>query len=245
MGIQDDLAVVAAGRALAQAGLGNTLGERAGLYAAIGFIPFDQAEIDRVVAASLDEQGDFSMAKFSAEGIARAHPLLTFRCLPNMPAYHVSVSFDVQGPYLVGYPGPGQLHQAIEEAVFALAQGEIDCALVIGVAHQRNFLVTHHFARIDRPVDAARLRDAGTCLVLEREDSARARGAIARARPREWSSPRRLDVPRRPWIALHFVGLKGSTDTEANLLNLSRNSARERGASTPRFTPMDSSKKRG
>ena len=48
MGVQDDLAVVAAGRALQQAGLGTNLGERTGLYAAIGFIPFDQSEIDQI-----------------------------------------------------------------------------------------------------------------------------------------------------------------------------------------------------
>ena len=187
MGIQDDLAVVAAGRALQHAGLGAALGERTGLYAAIGFIPFDQAEIDRVVAASVDARGNFSMPLFAAEGIARAHPLLTFRCLPNMPAYHVSANFDVQGPYLVGYPGPGQLHQAIEEAAFALREGEIDVALVVAVAHQRNFLVTHHFARIEPPVAAERLRDAGTCLVLERAADAMRRGAVVRARIASWS----------------------------------------------------------
>ena len=190
MGVQDDLAVVAAGRALQQAGLGNALGTRTGLYAAIGFIPFDQSEIDRVVAASIDEHGRFSMKKFAAEGISRAHPLLTFRCLPNMPAYHVSVNFDVQGPYLVTYPGPGQLHQAIEEASFALAEGEIDVALVVAVAHQRNFLVTHHFARLapeESPISADRLRDAGTCLVLETAAHASARGAIGRAKPVSWT----------------------------------------------------------
>ncbi len=201
MGIQDDLAVVAAGRALQQAGLGASLGERAGLYAAIGFIPFDQAEIDRVVAASIDDDGRFSMKLFSSQGIARAHPLLTFRCLPNMPAYHVSVNFDVQGPYVVTYPGPGQLHQAIEEAASALERGEIDVALVVAVAHQRNFLVTHHFARIDVPVAAERLRDAGTCLVLETAAHARARGVAVQARPVAWSlgyAPPQLDGAPQP-----------------------------------------------
>jgi 3-oxoacyl-(acyl-carrier-protein) synthase len=211
MGIQDDLAVVAAGRALSQAGLGASLGERAGLYAAIGFIPFDQAEIDRVVAASIDERGAFSMAKFAGEGIARAHPLLTFRCLPNMPAYHVSVSFDVQGPYVVTYPGPGQLHQAIEEASFALQQGEVDVALVVAVAHQRNFLVTHHFARTDSPVPADRLRDAGTCLVLETATHAKARGAQVRARPSSWSlryqPPQASGAPRSDRVPVESFSL--------------------------------------
>ena len=41
MGVQDDLAVVAAGQAAASAGLGNALGERAGLYLSVGYLPFE------------------------------------------------------------------------------------------------------------------------------------------------------------------------------------------------------------
>ncbi len=181
MGLQDDLAVVAAGRALASAGLDRSLGERAGLFLAVGYIPFREDDILPVLEASTDG-GAFDVHRFGAGGFQRAHPLLTFRCLPNMPAYHVSVSFDVQGPYCVTYPGPAQLYAALEEACAALAEARIDVALVGGVAAQSNFLVRHHFARIDAPVPAERLRDAGGILVLEREAHARARGARVRAR---------------------------------------------------------------
>jgi 3-oxoacyl-(acyl-carrier-protein) synthase len=182
MGLQDDLAVVAAGRALAAAGLGLAdLGERAGLFLVVGYIPFDERDIGPVLAGSLDEAGGFSMARFADEGVARAHPLLTFRCLPNMPAYHVSANFDIQGPYLVGYPGSAQLYEALRDASDALTAGTIDVALLVGVASQRNFLVEHHFGRLDPPVLAADLRDAAGCLVLERPGQAAGRGAPARA----------------------------------------------------------------
>jgi 3-oxoacyl-[acyl-carrier-protein] synthase II len=181
MGVQDDLAVVAAGRAIEAAGLPRALGERAGLFLAVGYIPFEKKDIDPVLAASLDDAGAFSMARFSNGGFQKAHPLLTFRCLPNMPAYHVSVCFDVQGPYLVTYPGAAQFYLALEEAVAALAEDRVDVALVGGVAHQRNFLVEHHFSRVVPPVAASELRDAAAVLVLERATSARARGATARA----------------------------------------------------------------
>ncbi len=181
MGVQDDLAVVSAGRALASAGLaGAPLGERTGLYLAVGYIPFQEQDIRPVLAASLEE-GEFSMARFAGGGYQRAHPLLTFRCLPNMPAYHVSVNFDIQGPYLVTYPGAGQFYLALEEACAALREGRIDVALVGGVAHQRNFLVEHHFRRILPPVSADRLRDAGGVLVLETKAAAEARGASIKA----------------------------------------------------------------
>lgn len=176
MGLQDELAVVAAGRALASAGLARApLGDRAGLYLAVGYIPFEAADIDPVLAASLDD-GRFSMARFGGGGFQQAHPLLTFRCLPNMPAYHVSVNFDVQGPYLVTYPGPGQTCLALDEARAALEAGDVDVALVGGVAHQRNFLVEHHFGRLEPPTPSEHLRDAAAFLVLERDDGARGRG---------------------------------------------------------------------
>ncbi len=182
MGTQDDLAVVAMGHALENAGLvGAPLGERAGLYAVVGFIPFDQADIAPVLAGSLVE-GEFSMERFSTDGFRRAHPLLTFRCLPNMPAYHVSANFDLQGPYLVTYPGAGQTYAALEEACAALRAGVVDFAFVLTVAHQRNFLVEHHFSRLTPPTPARELCDVASCLVLEREELLEQRGVSARAR---------------------------------------------------------------
>lgn len=181
MGLQDDLAVVATGRALASAGFHAPLGARAGLFLAVGYIPFREEDIGPVLDASMTD-GRFDVRRFGAGGFQRAHPLLTFRCLPNMPAYHVSANFDVQGGSCVTYPGPAQLYAALEEACAALADGRLDVALVGGVAAQSNFLVRHHFARIAPPVPADRLLDVGAVLVLEREAHARARGASVRAR---------------------------------------------------------------
>lgn len=183
MGTQDDLAVVACGRALANAGLAAPLGERTGLFVAVGYIPFREEDIGPVLASSMSDDGArFDVRRFGDGGFQRAHPLLTFRCLPNMPAYHVSVSFDVQGPYCVTYPGPSQLYAALDEARAALADGRIDVALVGGVAHQSNFLVRHHFARIEPSVAPDRLRDAAAFVVLESDAHATARNAKVRAR---------------------------------------------------------------
>lgn len=184
MGLQDDLAVVATARALASAGLAVPCGERTGLFLAVGYIPFLEADIGPVLAASMTE-GHFDVSRFGAGGYQKAHPLLTFRCLPNMPAYHVSANFDVQGPYCVSYPGPAQLYAALDEACAALASGRIDVALVGGVAAQSNFLVRHHFARVTPPVDTTLLRDVCGVMVLESDAHARARGAPIRGRLEE------------------------------------------------------------
>jgi 3-oxoacyl-(acyl-carrier-protein) synthase len=182
MARQDDLAVVAVGRALASAGLEAVdLGERTGLFATVGFLPFEAQDVDGILSRSLDG-GGFSMARFSTEGYASANPLLTFRCLSNMPAFHVSVNFDVRGPYLVSYPGPGQFYAALEEALAALGERRVDVSIALAVAHQRNFLVAHHLGRLDPPVPADALRDAAGAIVLERGERAMARRAKARAR---------------------------------------------------------------
>jgi 3-oxoacyl-(acyl-carrier-protein) synthase len=168
MGLQDDLVVVAAGAALAEAGLlGAGRGDRIGLYLAVGYIPFEERDIAPLAAASRGPEG-LSMEGFWTRGITAMNPVLTFRCLPNMPAFHVSLSFDLRGPYVVTYPGAGQVYLALEQAAMALEAGLVDHALVGGVAHQRNFLVEHHMARLDPPVPAERLADAAGFVVLER-----------------------------------------------------------------------------
>jgi 3-oxoacyl-(acyl-carrier-protein) synthase len=181
MGLQDELAVVCAGRALEQAAWAPPPGERTGLYAAVGYIPFRERDVDPVLDGSLVD-GAFSLTRFAAEGFMRAHPLLAFRCLPNMPAYHVAASFGIEGPYCVSYPSAGQFYLALEQATIALDERRVDVALVLGVADQRNFLVEHHFSRIQPPVAKDRLRDAGAAVVLERDDDAARRGATTIAR---------------------------------------------------------------
>ena len=186
MGPQDELAVAAAGRALVSADRHQApLGEGAGLYMAVGYLPFEQEHLDQLLQSSVDAAGSFAPERFAREAFTSLNPLLTFRCLSNMPAFHVSVNFDVQGPYLVSYPGAGQLYLALEEAVEALRARTVEVALVCGVAYQGNALVAHHFSRLGPAGSLAPLVDAAGCLVLERADSA---GARARARLLELGS---------------------------------------------------------
>ena len=103
-----------------------------------------------------------------------------------MPVFHISVNFNIQGPYLVTYPGPAQFYLAWEEAFAALDRGAIDVAVIGAVAQQRNFLVRHHFSRTQPPVAAETLRDSAGCLVLERTQRARDRGATIVARNLEF-----------------------------------------------------------
>lgn len=177
MGKQDRLAVIAAGKALRDAGIEpGTMGDRTGLFLAVGFIPFERADLETIGNASAD-RGQFSMRLFSTVALEQVNPLLTFRCLPNMPAYHVSANFGITGRYFVTYPGPGQLYGALEQAVFALWQKQVDVALVGGVADQNNFLVQHHLKRIGLAAGAGSIVDVAAFLCLERAEFAAARNA--------------------------------------------------------------------
>jgi 3-oxoacyl-(acyl-carrier-protein) synthase len=181
MGVQDDLAVVAAAGALRASGLDAPLGERCGLYLVVGYIPFEKRDIDGMLAVSL-EDGRFSMPRFARRVFDAVNPLMTFRVLPNMPAFHVSLNLDIQGPYAVSYPGVGQFYAVLEQAAAALESGAVDIALVGGVADQENFLVGRHFSRLEPPIDPSRAVNAAAFLVLETSGHARARGAPPYAR---------------------------------------------------------------
>lgn len=178
MGKQDQLAVIAAGEALTRAGLrGGTACEAMGLYLTVGHIPFQRDDIDAIATSSVDADGAFSVQRFATEGIAQVNPLLTFRCLPNMPAYHVSQNFGIKGPYVVAYPGVVQAAQCLQHALDDLQAGRIAHALVGGVADQRNFLVQFFFDRSAQRQALPRA-DEAAMLVLESRRSALARGVV-------------------------------------------------------------------
>jgi len=177
MGRQDVLAVTAAARALLSSGLlgegdghgfehhSELLARRCGVYMAVGYIPFEYDELDELSRNSQIDN-EFSMARFSTQGIAEVNPLLTFRCLPNMPAFHVSMNFALQGPYAVSYPDIGQFYQVLNQAVTALRVNAIDIALVGGVADQNNFLVQHQLRKLGLSCPSL---DAAAFLVLSRK----------------------------------------------------------------------------
>lgn len=147
MGKQDKMAVLSASEAIHHAAIPpEDLKERTGLYLSVGYIPFEKKDIEPLTQNSI-ENDLFEMELFSTKGIAQVNPLMTFRCLPNMPIFHVSLNFGIQGHYFITHPGPGQFYLALQEAIQDLRKRDCDFALIGGVADQNNFLVQHHFER--------------------------------------------------------------------------------------------------
>lgn len=200
MGKQDQLAVTAAGRAARDAALDEqTLRERAGLYLSVGHVPFEGGQIEEIARGST-RAGEFCMEQFSTTAFERVNPLLTFRCLPNMPAFHVSLNLGMRGPYVVTYPCAGQFYLALECAAAALESGEVDVALVGGVADQNNFLVAYHFSRGTGPrkLGGREGVDAGAFLCLETRDGALRRGAEFKIELLSWEMSYAAPDPSEP-----------------------------------------------
>lgn len=168
MGKPDALAVVALGRALN--GLAYD-GKNTGLYMAVGYVPFDKDALLKLARLSCAADGTFSMQAFTDKAIRSFNPVLSFRCLPNMPIYHTSANFGIQGPAYVTYPTIGEFYQCVEEAIRALDEGKVELALVGGCGEQENFLATH---RLDKFLPYGMASQSGAAfLALELLEKAR------------------------------------------------------------------------
>ena len=114
-----------------------------------------------------------------------------------MPAFHVSLNFELRGPYFITYPGVAQAYEALRQAVDDLSDGLIEHALVGGVADQHNFLVDFFFERDARRRSLPR-EDGASFFCLERASTAEKRGAPVLAR-----------------LLQHHAGLAQGQDTPA------------------------------
>lgn len=164
MGKQDQLAVTAASLALERAGLGPGC-PGLGLYLVVGHIPFESDDM-LPLARESSQDGTFSMERFSTIGLDQVNPLLTFRCLPNMPAFHCSLNLKIQGPSFTSFPGLGQFYLALEQAHWDLHEGRVETALVGAVADHNNFLVDYQRKRLGQ---TRHLPDLAAFLCLGRE----------------------------------------------------------------------------
>jgi 3-oxoacyl-[acyl-carrier-protein] synthase II len=134
------------------------------------------------------------MAAWGRDGLNLVPPLWMLKYLPNMPACHASVLFDIQGPSNTQIPGDTAGAVALGEAVRVLRRGAADVMLVGGseakvhpLSLSRFNLFAEFSKRNDDPEGAIRPFDRdrdgtapgeGTAVfTLETLESARARGA--------------------------------------------------------------------
>lgn len=106
--------------------------ENTGLFSATGLPAADLDQIRALIENSIDENGNFSCRLFGEKGLPVTNPLLSFRILANMPACIMSIIEGVKGENSIYTPWESQAGLALREGWLAIADGEVDCALVGG-----------------------------------------------------------------------------------------------------------------
>ncbi|MBM4026450.1 MAG: beta-ketoacyl-[acyl-carrier-protein] synthase family protein [Planctomycetes bacterium] len=198
-----ELAVLAAGEAITSGGLVtkgidpekvNIDPTRFGINIGAGIICCDLVELGPAVAASTLD-GRFDLHKWGREGLQLVTPLWLLKYLPNMPACHIGIIHDMQGPSNTITCSEAAAHLALGEAAQVIARGDADLALAGGAEAKVNqmMILRQHLLRravstgtgdpetICRPFDAnacgAIFGEGAAMLVLENLDHARRRNA--------------------------------------------------------------------
>jgi 3-oxoacyl-[acyl-carrier-protein] synthase II len=198
-----ELAVAAANEALISAGLVtkaidpekiNINPTRVGLNIGAGMISCNLEELAPSAAAS-KTGNQFDIRKWGKEGLELITPLWLLKYLPNMPACHISIIHDIQGPSNSITCAEVSSHLAICEAVSTINRGACDIILAGGTDMKVNPMglirqcllnrATTEYA--DNPASACRPFDsnakgsvfgeAAGIIVLESPQSAQKRNA--------------------------------------------------------------------
>src|SRR5436190_4631975 len=172
--------------------------ERFGVEFGTSTIPGELLDLAEAARASLDETGEaIDMARWGRDGVSRIPPMWLLNHVPNMPACHVSIINNAQGPNntITGSDAASLL--ALGEAVRILQRDAADVFLAGGSDTRTspiNFVRHTLFSQLSRQGDPARAcrpfdrnRDGAVpgegagVLVVEDLEHARRRGARIRA----------------------------------------------------------------
>lgn len=168
------------------------LRERFGLIVGSGVLNHEIDELAASVMASLGAGQRLDLKKFGSEGLSALFPLWLLKYLPNMPACHISIFFNLQGPNNTLTTGPSAGLQAVSEAFHIIRRGSADCMLAGGAESKLNPLGLSQYRiqgvladgdplSASRPFDARSrgivVGEAGAFLLLESLEHAVQRGA--------------------------------------------------------------------
>ena len=176
-------------------GKGTVPPQRIGIEFAsvMGATDLDDLGPASVVSVNPDGSGP-NMPAWGGEGLNLVPPLWMLKYLPNMPACHATIIYDIQGPSNTQIPGDTAGAVALAEAARILRRGAADVMLVGGseakvhpLSLSRFNLFAQFSKRNDDPAGAIRPFDRdrdgtapgeGTAVfILETLDHAKARGA--------------------------------------------------------------------
>jgi 3-oxoacyl-[acyl-carrier-protein] synthase II len=158
-----------------------------------GLINSEVEELRSSIRAAASN-GGFDIKKYGSEGISHLYPLWLLKYLPNMPACHISIFFDAQGPSNSITTGDTASIQAIGEGFRVILRKDADIMITGGAGSKINplayvqyyllgKLVTEDgdsktvYKVFDRDRKGVIVGEGSGILVLEELESAKARGA--------------------------------------------------------------------
>ena len=167
---------------------------RIGVTLGTGIINNDLDEVGVGFRNGLDESGHFSMTKFGQDGIRSLFPLWFLKYLPNMPACHISVAYQLRGPNNTITTSSAAGTQAIGESYRVIERGDADIMLAGGTDSKLNAMGISRFQLLgflsareespekvycpfDKKHDGIVLGEGAGILILESFESAKKRGA--------------------------------------------------------------------
>lgn len=202
------LGVAAAMAAVEDAGIITETGRvdptRLGTSFGCGHIASNVDEMGEAFAAAVID-GRFDVRTFGTEAMRTFFPLWLLKYLPNMPACHVSIFCDTQGPNNSITSGDCASTQALGEARRVIERGAADVMIAGGVDAKINPIsfVRYYLLNatttadgdpktLSRPFEKSRsgfvIGEGGAGLILEEYEHARARGATIYAELKGYGS---------------------------------------------------------
>ncbi|MCA9079543.1 MAG: beta-ketoacyl-[acyl-carrier-protein] synthase family protein [Planctomycetaceae bacterium] len=168
--------------------------ERFGVEYGANLMFFSPDQLGDAATASLNDQGEFTMDRWGATGLAKMEPLWMLKYLPNMPACHIAIFAQALGPNNSVTVDEASTGVALTEALNIMERGAADVMLVGGTGTRVHPIRTVHGRFWEelgcdeanpesscRPFDSNRVgqvaAEGAGCLVLEEESHALARGA--------------------------------------------------------------------
>ena len=132
------LAVAGASLAIRDSGVQNTSfdRERFGVIVGSGVLNHELDELAYSVQQSIGEDGKLDLKKFGDAGLSNLFPLWLLKYLPNMPACHISILFDLHGLNNTITTGASGGLQAVGEAFRIIQRGDAD-RMVAGAAESK------------------------------------------------------------------------------------------------------------
>ncbi|MBI3315603.1 MAG: beta-ketoacyl-[acyl-carrier-protein] synthase family protein [Candidatus Omnitrophica bacterium] len=112
--------------------------DRFGVIVGCGVLNHELEELAPSIQNAVGPNGKVDLKKFGEDGISSLFPLWLLKYLPNMPACHISILFDLQGPNNTLTTGASSGLQAVGEAFRIIQRGSADLMLAGGAESKVN-----------------------------------------------------------------------------------------------------------